>query len=411
MQLIINNYSYYSMKKITFLTLLFAIFCVQGMVAQEQEITYVEDPAQGYLFNKFKDNWFITGEGGVNIYFSPNDVHRDVKDRFSPAAGLYAGKWFSPLIGVRAGVNWLKTKGLSEVGVNEPMVNGEYKQQFSHVGPVFDVMLNMTNWICGYKPGRKYNLSVYAGGGCYFTYVPDYKANGEQDGWKHVDDEILTFRAGIINSFNVSDQVQLSLDIRYSALDNHEDEVGTSWNKSCSDLQAYLGVTYLFKKREWNAPIVPVCPEPENCDALRARLQAADAKIAELEQQLKACLERPVETIVEEAEKAPLATIYYPINVSKLTKKDINILNAVAEVMKSNPDQKYLLTGWADNYTGNDQINTRLRKNRVAGVEKQLLKIGVPAEQLESTISAENLVDLGEKYQALGRAVTIEEAE
>ncbi len=400
------------MKKITFLTLLCAIFCFQSLAAQEQEITYVEDPAQGYLFNKFKDNWFVTAEGGVNVFFSPNDVYRDVKDRFEPAASIYAGKWFSPIIGLRAGVNWLKVKGLSDIGgANDPMVNGFYKQEFHHVGPVFDVMLNLTNWICGYKPGRKYNLSVYAGGGCYFAYAPEYDANGDIDSWHHMDDEILTARAGIINSFNVSKQVQLSLDIRYSALDNHRDEVGEGWNKSASNLQAYLGVTYLFKKREWNAPIVPVCPEPENCDALRARLQAADAKIAELEQQLKACLERPVETIVEEAEKAPLATIYYPINVSKLTKKDINVLEAVAEVMKSNPDQKYILTGWADNYTGNDQINTRLRKNRVAGVEKQLIKIGVPAEQLESTISAENLVDLGEKYQALGRAVTIEEAE
>lgn len=400
------------MKKITILALLCAIFSVSSASAQQQEVTYVEDPAQGYLFNKFKDNWFVTAEGGVNVFFSPNDVHRDVLDRLSPAASIYAGKWFSPIIGLRAGVNWLKLKGLSEVGADgQPMVNGHYKQEFHEVGPVFDVMLNLTNWICGYKPGRKYNLTVYAGGGCYFSFAPKYKANGEKDGWSHMDDEILTARAGIINSFNVSDAVQLSLDIRYSALDNHRDEIADTWNKSASNLQAYLGVTYLFPKREWNAPIVPVCPEPENCDALRARLQAADAKIAELEQQLKACLERPAEVIVEEAEKAPLATIYYPINVSKLSDKDINVLDAVAEVMKSNPGQKYVLTGWADNYTGNDQINTRLRKERVGGVEKQLIKIGVPAEQLESTISAENLVDLGEKYQALGRAVTIEEAE
>ena len=79
--------------------------------------------------------------------------------------------------------------------------------------------------------------------------------------------------------------------------------------------------------------------------------------------------------------------------------------------MKDNADKKYVLTGWADNYTGNDVINTRLRKNRVAGVEKQLLKEGVPSTQIRSTINNNNLVDLGEKYQALGRAVTIEEDE
>ena len=408
------------MKKVTLLALLCAIFMSSGVMAQtEQEITYVEDPSQGYLLNGMKDNWFITGEGGVGIYFSPDDINRNLADRFSPAASIYVGKWFSPLFGARIGVNWLQTKGLADImtgGVekDKALIDGKYyRQKYSEVGPVFDVMFNVTNWICGYKPGRWYNLSVYAGAGGYFSFSKDYTGDEEtgwdKDGWKSSGDRIITFRAGIINSFNISKQVQLSLDIRYSGLDNHPDEAGYGWNKTSHDLQAYLGVTYLFKKRDWSAPIVPVCPEPENCDALRARLQDADARIADLEQQLKECLERPIpEPIVE---KAPLATIYYPINVSKLTRKDINVLDAVAEVMKSNPDTKYVLTGWADNYTGNDQINTRLRKNRVAGVEKQLLKKGVPAEQIEATINHNNLVDLGEKYQALGRAVTIEEAE
>ena len=287
-----------------------------------------------------------------------------------------------------------------------------YRQKFSEIGPVFDVMFNLTNIVCGYKPNRWYNLSFYVGGGGYWSMSKKYDMNNEnsqglfdKDGWEFNNDRIITFRGGIINSFNISKQVQLALDIRYSGVDNHKDEPGESWNKTSHDVQAYLGVTYLFKKREWNAPIVPVCPEPENCDALRARLQAADARIADLEQQLKACLEKPE----PEVKKAPLATIYYPKNVFKLTKKDVNVLTAVAEVMKDNPNTDYVITGWADNYTGNDEINTRLRHNRVNGVKKQLTKLGVPDEQVEAKVNHANLVDLGEKYQALGRAVTIEE--
>ena len=64
-------------------------------VAQNaQEVTYVEDPAQGYLFNKFSDNWFIQGEGGVSVGFTDDDSHRPFGDRFAlcrqvvlPAAG------------------------------------------------------------------------------------------------------------------------------------------------------------------------------------------------------------------------------------------------------------------------------------------------------------------------------------
>lgn len=411
------------MKKCTLIALLCTLFMSQSLFAQNEskEITYVEDPSQGYLFNALKDNWFVTAEGGVGIFISPNDSERNFLDRWSPAASIYVGKWFSPILGARLGASWLKTKGLADgpnyggIEMDDNIINGQYyKQTYSHIGPVFDLMFNLTNMFCGYKPGRKYNLTAYAGGGGYWSFIKEFKKTGEntyeKDGWKDSQDRVIAFRAGIINSFNVSEKVQLSLDIRYTGIDNHKDEVGEGWNKTAHDIQAFLGVTYLLKKREWSAPIVPVCPEPENCDAILARLQAADAKIADLEQQLKACLERPVEKEVIE-EKAPLATVYFPINVSKLTRKDIEIVNSCAEVMKNNPNTKYVITGWADNYTGNDKINTRLRKNRAASVEKQLIRAGVPAEQFEVTINHNNLVDLGEKYQALGRAVTIEEAE
>ena len=214
----------------------------------------------------------------------------------------------------------------------------------------------------------------------------------------------------MLNTFRVSKHIQLSLDLRFTALDNHRDEAAQTLNKTSYDAAAFLGVTYLFNKTEWSAPVVPVCPPAENCDALRARLQAADARIADLESQLKACLERPVE-VVENVEKAPLATIYFPINVSRLTREDVRVVNAVAEVMKANPDEKYVVTGWADNYTGNDRINTNLRKNRAASVEKQLLKAGVNADQVKAEINNGNLCDMGEKFVALDRAATIEVAD
>ena len=77
--------------------------------------------------------------------------------------------------------------------------------------------------------------------------------------------------------------------------------------------------------------------------------------------------------------------------------------------MKDNPNQHYTLTGWADNYTGTEQVNIRLRKARVAGVEKELIKNGVPASQITATTNNGSLCDLGEKFVALDRAVTIEE--
>lgn len=399
------------MKKATLIAIAATALVGTSAMAQEaQEVQYTTDPEQGLLINRFRDNWFIQAEGGANVLFSTDDSERKFSDRFSPQAALYAGKWFTPIFGGRIGVSWLQLKGVTSqangMGIlwDEPMVKDEfYKTKLNYVGPVADVMVNLTNWWCGYNPDRVYDLIVYGGGGGYITFNKQYEKNGEAK-WKNAHDNVLTARAGIINNFNVSKHFSIGLDLRYVAISNHQD----GWGRTSSDVQANLSFTYKFNKTGWTAPVVPVVAPVENCDAYRARLQAAEARIADLEAQLKDCLNRPA-VVKEVKSDAPLATIYFPINVSTLTKTDRNVLKAVAGVMTSHPDKTYSVTGWADNYTGNNAINTRLRKARAASVEAQLKKCGVPAKQLEVGINDGNLCDLGEKYVALDRAVTINE--
>lgn len=375
------------MKK-SILAIACALFLGQNMFAQgnAQEIVYVEDAAQGVLVNKMHDNWFLGVEGGVSYSYFRGIDNLPGKDRFSPAASIVFGKWFSPVFGLRANVDWFQAKAIGDAKSNN----------FGFAG---DAMFNLTNWICGYRPGRVYNISLYAGAGVYFPF-----RKNEAGDWKR-DDTTIGGRVGLLNTFNVAQNWQLLLDLRIIGYDRGI--VAPSTNSYIP--QALIGVSYCFNKASWSAPIVPIIPEPENCDALRARLQTADARVADLEAQLKACLERPVQTVVE-APKAPLATIYFPINSYRLNRSDINVLGAIANIMKSNPNQKYVLTGYADNYTGTDAFNARLRQNRANSVQKQLIRKGVDAAQLEATTNAKNLCDLGEKYVALDRCVTIEEA-
>ncbi|MDE6176452.1 MAG: OmpA family protein [Paramuribaculum sp.] len=402
------------MNKKAILGLVCAAFMGATATAQtQQEVTYVQDPSQGVLINKFKSNWFVTGEGGVNMLFDKWGSHRNFTDRWAPAASLYVGKWFSPIIGVRLGASFMRTKSLSEVAIyNTPgdyMPDGYYKQRRNLFGGVGDVMINLTNWWCGYKPGRIYNASAYIGGGAYVAFAKDFteQSNGTfvDNGWKNCRAFTTSLRAGIINSFNVSDQVQLSLDIRAITLDQPVNSVQDN-QKTNVDLQAFIGVTYLFNKRTWDAPIVPVCPEPTDCSAIEARLQAANARISDLQSQLDECLNRPIPEC-EECVPA-LSTIYYPIGVSRIGSREVNVLRSVAGVMKATPDQKYKITGWADNYTGSDAVNERLRHARANGVAKQLQRFGVPASQLEVGIDNNNLTSFGEKAVSLDRAVTIE---
>lgn len=394
------------MKKSTILGLVAALFMGQSAMAQSnQEISYVEDPAQGYLFNSFSNNWFVSVEGGMNYYFKHANSERKFFNRFSPNAGIWVGKWFSPIVGLRGGLNFTQVKGLSkEDGVGWYGELGEYdRYRRNEFGVNFDAMLNLTNWWCGYRPGRIYNAIFYGGAGMNLQYVPDFDARGNRDGWTNGHNANLTAHVGLINNFAVSKNVSLYLDVRGMLL---TDDVKLGAQKQYMDLQAYVGVTYNFNKNTWSAPVVPVCPPPTNCDEVEARLQAANARISDLERQLRDCLNRPVEKV--EAKEGPLCTIYYTIGNSRISRVDNKVLGAVAEVMKANPDQKYTVTGWADNYTGSDQVNDRLRHARANGVEKVLLRNGVNPSQLDVTVNSGNLNDMGEKYVSLSRAVTIE---
>lgn len=391
-----------------------ALFMGQALVAQEaaQEITYVEDQTQGYVFNRFKDNWFITAEGGVNITVGDILNERKFGDRLAPAAGIYVGKWFSPILGLRVGGNYFQYKGLSynpdAEGVlpGRPMYDEYYKVKLNEFGLSFDALLNVTNWWCGYKPNRVYNFIGYAGATGMFTYGK----SPADDSWHYVHDKLIGLRAGIINSFRISKQMEIALDLRYLLYEANPSQTLSGDNRDLSNFSANLSLTYKFKKREWNRPMVPVCPEPENCDPLRARLDAADRRIEELEAQLKACLERPVERVVEKI-NAPLVTVYYPIGVSRLSADNRRVITAVAREMAANPDKKYEVTGWADTYTGTTAINERLREARANGVKKVLVRNGVAESQL--TVKASDNVnlhkDLGEKCASLDRAVTITE--
>lgn len=401
------------MKKSTLFAFGCALLAGSAFAQNAQEVTYVEDPAQGYTFNQFKDNWFIQAEGGITVGITNHDQHRKFGDRFAPAASLYVGKWFSPLLGARVGADFMSVKGLTTsensalVGSRpwDNTVNGLYKTKQNYVGPVFDVMLNLTNWWCGYKPNRVYNAYIYAGGGLYWTLTKFAEEGEKEPAWHNAHDRVLTIRAGLTQEFNLSKRFALGLDLRATAVSNHQD----GWGRTGIVGEALITATIKLGKTEWNAPIVPVCPPAENCDEYRARLQAADARIADLEAQLKACLSRPVEKVVEKA-KLPLATIYYPCNVYRLTSVDRKVLQSVANIMKAD-GKKYTLTGWADNYTGTDAINVRLRENRVNGVKNQLVKYGVPATQLNATTNNGNRLDLGDKCLTLDRCVTIEVAE
>lgn len=399
------------MKKSVLLAL--AALAVSG-TAIAQEVVYEPDCSQGLLINANKSNWFITAQGGANMLFGKYDISAPIKDRIGGSAALYFGKWVTPTFGFRFGANWMISRGATNgegdftkyAPFAEPRASydGRYEERFMSVGPEFDVLINLTNWACGYKPNRVYNLVLHGGAGAYWNFGRNYgnepKA-ADNLKWRNADTTVLFANLGLQNNFRLSSVVDLFIDVQYTMIDfsalNHS--VGL-----------FAGLTFNLGKSTWDCPVTAICPTwkytDAEGDALVAKLNAADRKIADLQQQLDACLKRPTAAAKVECD-APLATVYYPINQYGLSSREKTILKSVAAVMNENTDKKYVLTGWADNYTGTDEINARLREQRVNGVKNFLVNCGVNADQLDVKTNDRNLTDYGVKSAPLDRAVTI----
>ena len=75
--------------------------------------------------------------------------------------------------------------------------------------------------------------------------------------------------------------------------------------------------------------------------------------------------------------------------------------------MKADTSVKYNVCGWADNYTGTDAVNSRLRTKRAENVKRILVANGVSADQINV------ITNSGDRYAGkenvyLDRCVTIE---
>ena len=413
------------MKKIAFLSLLW-IACLFPSMTSAQEVVYVEDPSQGYLFNRMRDNWFIDAEGGVGFFMSPYDAHAPFGKRIGAKVNLHLGKWFSPLIGIRFGGDFEQLRGATWTGNyaalgyrNWPSMyeDGKYAPtHFNDAGVTADVLFNVSNWLAGYKPHRFYNAIFYVGMDANWVYARDGARPVSHGPWKYgANDDTdhsrnYSVHAGLLNSFAITKKFDLLLDARFDFMQEHTDGAGMgyrTWNEYPSLM---IGMSYKIGKSEWNAPVTAVCPEwrytDAEGDAMAQELADLKRKFADVESQLRKCLEKKPTAVPEPAKNAPLATVYFPINRTEVLGVQRNVVEAVAEVMK-NENSNYMLTGWADNYTGNDVINTRLRKGRVATVKKELVNKGVAENRLETQINDGELTNYGPKCASLDRAVTI----
>ena len=346
--------------------------------------------------NGFWKNWQLSAGLGTQMYYGDNDwkVAKKVPEMFVfPAIDLYLTKWASPSFGVGLGVNWAPFKGLYQSAPG----SGQWKMTYSTAnfrpnkveyytkanskydyeklalqkGSYLNVFAlahaNLMNIFGGFKPDRFFVIDAYAGGGAIFGFA---------DSGTVAD---ASFNAGLLNTFRLSDQVSLLLNIRGALLgDALDGEVYTGeptkahWlanHKFDGMFGATLGLTCNLGKEasKWRL-------------AERTSVYQYDKETIEKIIKEKEYIDKPVPV-------AEVPEVWFHINFIvdrwDISKKELININAVADLIKSTPNTKYLVCGYADKQTATPAHNLMLSENRANAVYNALVnEFGVNPDQL-----------------------------
>ncbi len=378
------------MKKIFTVAMLLACLAPVAMAVTPEQET-VSDPEQGLLMNGFWDNWYISLDGGASVFLSPYDNELEFTKRIAPAASLNFGKWWTPVFGTRIGLDYMSAN--SAALYNEAfgfqadgLIDGFddlYQQKHHGLRPHIDGMVDLVNLFGGYNPNRVYSLIIYGGFGYGYGWE---EGKPISDG-----DWCAELRGGLINSFHVSDAIDINVELKVSKYDSGLTKEGhgpNSWyNLNAS---ANIGIAYNFPQRGWEAPVipvvVPVVPKYTDAegDALVAQLNDANNRIKDLEEDLANANNRiaELEEELENNDCGPLATVYFEINKSNIDRNNSKVIAKIADAIKATPNVKYVVKGYADAGTGTDEFNAKLRSERAKAVYNALIKNGVNADQL-----------------------------
>ena len=170
---------------------------------------------------------------------------------------------------------------------------------------------------------------------------------------------------------------------------NRFDNVPVHCHKSNLIYEAGLKLSYHFGKKK-QAPVVeePAVitePEPQPVVEQQPVVEEKPAPVVEKAQ--------PVVETASVAETKPetkavatdLPVIYFANNSSRLTQREADKLDAVADMMKAQPDVSLSIIGHASNI-GSKQYNRRLSQRRGNAVKRLLMRRGIAADRLHPVV-------------------------
>ena len=329
-----------------FKTLMAAALLAVGTTASAQAV-YQEADGTKYVFQK---HLFLNLEGGAQYTLGEAKFSKLI----SPNVQLGLGYQFSPVFAAR-----LQANGWQSMGGWTMENTTTYK--YKYVAPGIDLMLNLSNLICGYNPHRVFNVTAFLGGGANIGWGNDEandlaKTIGNKTGYEleYLWDgsKIRPFgRGGVELGFRLSDAVSLLVEANANVLSdkyNSKKADNPDWYfNGLVGLRINLGKTY--------TKVLPPEPEPE----------PQPEPVVEPEPQ-------PVPQPVVEKVEPLRREIFFIINKWEIRGTEQQKVQDIADYLQKYPKAKVDVVGYADAGTGNDRINDRLAAKRADIVVKAL---------------------------------------
>lgn len=389
------------------LTILLAIFAT----AVWADGTPKKPSCAGFVSNGFWDNWELSVGAGAASAFSNGKDLGAFRDRIGFEGNISVAKWLHPVTGMR-----LQLQGGTFNNYDQQYGKMTWPHLFAHA----DIMVNLSNWIGGYREDRAYYAVPFVGFGYMATNVSDVSQRNNHTGAR----QGFAMSFGILNKFRLSPSFDFNIELK-SMMVASSISPAAMGGSYLSEISATAGFTYRFKQRGWERGVAGYTAEDirafqrsvadgnaalESVQAentrLNSELEAAKAKTEEVAAALAAQKNAPVAEPVQNSFQS--SHVLYDFSMSKLSSKERTRLELVADVIKTGPKDKiYRLEGHADHQTGSAESNKRLAEKRAKSVYDFLIDKGVNPKQLtyEGKGSTQNPF---ENSQRANRAVIIQ---
>jgi outer membrane protein OmpA-like peptidoglycan-associated protein len=359
------------MKKFL-LSIAIVAFSASSVFAQENSAEKLR--WKGIMNNSFWSNWEIGIAGGINgTSWEDLKTGEAKKGDMGWQAELSVTKWYNPIVGSR----------LSFIGGELNKKNDGPNSNWFMLST--DAVINLSNWIGGYREDRVYYAKVFAGFGVSVVDINENKGTG------------FGFASGLINTFRLCKALDLNIELK-SILTPARDlplDLNMKSGEYGQMYSATLGLTYRFNKRDWNKAY-----SQEEVDGYLASIAALEAgladahrnegKLAERLAAQKAATDQALKD--NEALRAELAkkkpaigssAVFFNFDSARLLDRAKSQMQLIKENIAAAPkDQVFTIVGHADVKTGSAEYNQKLSEKRAKAVYDYLIEQGVNKDQL-----------------------------